>query len=146
MNEFWAAFVQNLMLTFAPVLASLVAAWLIAKTKEALAKAKDAEPDLVDTLSWIAKQAVRAAEQAGGKQVLGDKKEYALTVAEQYLQAKGMNIDLTLISAAIEAAVWTEFNDGRDKDKPKAAAGFDLTAATTPTTPLPFLPDEISPR
>lgn len=145
MNEFLSSFVQNLLLAIAPFLASLVAAWLIAKTREAWAKAKEAEPDLVDTLRWIAKQAVIAAEQAGAASEFGGKKNYAIGVAEKYLEAKGINVDLDLISAAIEAAVWTEFNEGCEKDKPKPT-GFDLTAATTPTTPLPFMPDEISPR
>ena len=116
MNEFWSALLQNLLMAFAPVIASLVAAWLIAQIKLIWAKAKAARPDVIDTLEWAARTAVAAAEQAGAAQLIDDKKEYAMAVADAWLRAKGLDLDLDMISAAVEAAVWQEIN--RDKDKP----------------------------
>ena len=96
MNEFWSALLQNLLMAFAPVLASLVAAWLIAQIKLIWAKAKAARPDVIDTLEWAARTAVAAAEQAGAAQLIDDKKEYAMAVADAWLRAKGLDLDLDM--------------------------------------------------
>ena len=45
--------------------------------------------------------------------LITDKKLYALSFAQKWLASRGVTIDLTALDAAIEAAVWAEFN----KDK-----------------------------
>ena len=113
-NTFWSQLITNIALAFLPVLASLAAAYLVAQFKLLWAKAKAQQPDLVDTLEWAARTAVSAAEQAGAAGIIKDKKAYALQVAQQWLDMKGLTVDLTAIDAAIEAAVYQEIN----KDNP----------------------------
>lgn len=117
MNEFWGVFLQNILMAFAPVLASLLAAVLVAQAKMLWARAKQYNPDVTDALEWAARMAVKAAEQAGAADLIADKKAYALDVAEKWLAAKGLTIDLDLLDAAIEAAVFEELN----ANKPTAA-------------------------
>ena len=124
MDNFWSALLQNLIVAFVPVLATALTGLLVAQIKLIWAKAKAARPDVIDTLEWAARTAVAAAEQAGAAQLIDDKKEYAMSVADAWLRAKGLDLDLDMISAAVEAAVWQEIN--RDKDKPgsKRLMGF----------------------
>jgi len=114
-------FVEALLLALAPVLASLLAAWLLAVARKAWAEFKAVEPGPAYWIEEIASIAVRAAEQAGMAGYVEDKKAYALHVAERWLAAKGVHIDLELIDAAIEAAVWEELN--KDRERPGATTG-----------------------
>ena len=113
MNDFLSALLQNLILAFAPVLASLITAWLIAQIKLVWQKAQNARPDLMDQLEWAARTAVSAAEQAGAAKLIEDKREYAIGVAGMWLNSKGLNVDIEMIEAAIEAAVWSEINSSK---------------------------------
>jgi hypothetical protein len=61
-------------------------------------------------LEWAAAIAVKAAEQAGGVELAEEKKAYAIKFVEDWLASMGLNIDLDLVDAAIEAAVFSEFN------------------------------------
>lgn len=108
--EFLSEFVQGLLLAFAPILASLIAAWVLAKAREAWVDLKAAGPDIEWILKSAADIAVRAAEQAKMAELIKDKKAYALDIAEKWLLEKGVTVDLALIDAAIEAAVLSEFN------------------------------------
>jgi hypothetical protein len=110
MEGFWSSFLQGVLIAFAPVLASLVTALIVAQIKLALQKARNAQPDAVDTLEWVAKTAVAAAEQAGAAKLIQDKREYAIDVADMWLTSKGLDLDIEMIAAAIESAVWTEIN------------------------------------
>lgn len=108
-------FVEALLLALAPLLASLAAAWLLAVARKAWADFRAAEPGKSYWIEEIASIAVRAAEQAGMAGYVEDKKTYALHIAERWLAAKGLRIDLELIDAAIEAAVWEELNKDRER-------------------------------
>ena len=68
------------------------------------------------------KVAVRAAEQAGAAGLIHDKRAYAFNVAEKWLKARGVTLDIDLIYAAIEAAVYKEFNESK-AEKPRTTAG-----------------------
>lgn len=107
--EFISEFVQGLLLAFLPVLASMASAWVFAKAKSAWLAYKESHTD-----SWaveqVARIAVRAAEQANLGGLIKDKKDYAVAIAQEWLNEKGLNITLDLIEAAIEAAVYQEFN------------------------------------
>ena len=118
MDEFWMKLIQNLLLAFLPILASLAAGALFAWLRKTWAEFKAAKPDVAWILEQAAAMAVQAAEQAGAAGFIKDKKEYALGIAQLYLDSKGLKIDLALLDAAIEAAVFAEFN----KNKPKPAA------------------------
>lgn len=113
MEHFLTIFIETLLKILLPVVVSALAAYLIAQAKLLWARAKNAQPDLADTLEWAARTAVFAAEQAGAAALIEDKKNYALDVAQMWLKSKGLPIDLDMIDAAIEAAVYSEIN----KDK-----------------------------
>jgi precorrin isomerase len=76
-----------------------------------------------DTLEWVARTAVYAAEQAGAADLIEDKKDYAIEVAEMWLESKRLPIDIEMIEAAIEAAVYSEIN--KDKAAPLPHPGTD---------------------
>lgn len=118
MDEFWMKLIQNILLAFLPVIASLAAGALYSWLRKTWAEFKAAKPDVAWILEQAAAMAVQAAEQAGAAGFIKDKKEYALGIAQLYLDSKGLKIDLALLDAAIEAAVFAEFN----KNKPKPAA------------------------
>lgn len=109
--EFLSVFAEGVLLAIAPVLASMVAAWLIAKIKEAWAAARIA---VGEEWAWVldmaATKAVYAAEQAKLGELIENRKAYALDLAQQFLKDRGYEIDLALIDAAIEAAILEQFN------------------------------------
>lgn len=113
--QFLSVFAEGVLLAIAPVLASMVAAWLIAKIKEAWAKARAAAGEWVWVLDALAEKAVNAAEQANMAGLIQDKKEYAMEIVAKFLADQGLTINIALIDAAIEAAVLEQFNKGRVK-------------------------------
>ena len=126
MDGFWYKFIESLLLAFAPVLASLAAAALVALVRKWWAEFKQAQPDAAFWLEQAASMAVQAAEQAGMAGYIQDKKQYALEVAQRYLDAKGIKIDVELISDAIEAAVFAELNKGKAIEGNASAIGYAL--------------------
>lgn len=101
-----------------PILAVALLVALSTLALNAWTKFKLARPDIAKAIEDAAAMAVKAAEQSGiGGIILNEakaKKELALDIAQRYLDAKGIKVDIRLLEAAIEAAVWSEFN----KDNP----------------------------
>ena len=111
MDEFWKSFANSLLMAFAPIIAALVAGWLAVTIKRIWADIKANKPELAYTLERISMIAVRAAEQAGAAGYIEDKKTYAIEFVQSYLDAQGWGvIDVSVVEAAIEAAVFSEFN------------------------------------
>ena len=111
MDNFWKEFAQSLLMAFAPIIAALVAGWLAVTIKRIWAKIQADKPELAYTLETIARMAVQAAEQAGASDYILDKKTYAIEFLQNYLTAQGWGvIDVAVLEAAIEAAVFNEFN------------------------------------
>jgi len=111
----WGSIVEKVLLAVIavalPILLKMLADWLQLK--------RDEFENLVgEELSFALADAVRiavlAAEQSGLAKLIEDtaeaKKRYAFDIAERYLHERGFNIDLDLISAAIEAAVKERFH------------------------------------
>jgi hypothetical protein len=121
-NEALINFAMNFLLLVGPVLASLLAAYLAGKARKAWAEFKAEQPDAAYWLAWAAEAAVRAAEQAGMKQAIGSKKDYAIRAAQNWLALKGIKVDLALLEAAIEGAVWKELNQYDPEKNPVAGA------------------------
>lgn len=89
-----------------PVLVSALAAWAAAKAREVFMRVKELKPDAYYVLMSISSVAVNAAEQVFKGQGLGEeKKRYAIDIAEKWLASKGIEIDIDVIAAAIEAQV-----------------------------------------
>lgn len=104
--DFLQAFLQELLVLIAPIIAGFVAAALTALTKKWLAELEASKPKLADAIRQAVSLAVQAAEQAGVAGLIEEKKEYALSIAESWLDQNGWDeIDLVILSAAIEAEV-----------------------------------------
>jgi len=104
--EILSKFVETFLLALAPVLASLVVAFVAVKVKALWAEFNAVNPEVGYWLEEAAKMAVNAAEQAGMSELIDDKLAYAMDIAEKYLKENyNLVIDLDLIAAAIEAEV-----------------------------------------
>jgi type II secretory pathway component PulK len=67
---------------------------------------KAAQPMLAEQVAYYARIGVEAAEQAGIKKLIDDKKAYAVLIATLWLDQKGLNgIDVALIEAEVERQV-----------------------------------------
>lgn len=106
----WSKLLEQILLIMIPILVTPVAAYIAVKAKIAWAKFAAEQPRTADVLHDFAVKAVRAAEQAGLSDLVDDKKSYALSVLDAYLDEYGINIDPVLIDAAIEQAVGEQFN------------------------------------
>jgi uncharacterized metal-binding protein len=105
----WNKLAQDLLTLVLPLVAVALVGWLGTQAKLVLAKAKNYAPDLFTALEEAAIIAVKAAEQSKLAGLIDDKKAYALTIAENFLETKGLKVDLHLIDAAIEKAVGEMF-------------------------------------
>lgn len=111
--SFLSELLQAVLLAMASVIASSLAAFLVAKAAREWQKFKATNPDYSYVIEEAASLAVKAAEQLGMAGKLEDKKTYAIDAAERFLKAKGLSIDLDIIADAIEAAVFEELNKFR---------------------------------
>jgi hypothetical protein len=118
MDEFWSKLLQSLATEFLPVLFVVALGYLVKAFGSLWTDFKFNEPDKAHALEMAVALAVKAAEQAGASEFIESKKDYALDVAERWLHMRGVKVDLNLIDAAIEAAVYDEFNRNKESPKP----------------------------
>lgn len=111
--EVLSVLAQQFMLAALPFIAVPLAIWMIAKARLAWAEFKDRQPDVAYYLENFARMAVLAAEKAKLPEWAAGKRDYAFAIVEKLLAAKGLTVDIDVIYAAIEAAVYDELN--RDK-------------------------------
>lgn len=100
---------QSILMVVLPAVAVAVVRLSWAKASELWAKVEEKKPTLADVLEQAAVFAVKAAEQADIAGLVHTKKGYALGIAQEWLEAQGIDIDLNLIDAAIEKAVAEQF-------------------------------------
>jgi hypothetical protein len=105
-----STFAMQFLLAIAPVLASLAAAWALAKARTAWAELREKQAPTAWWIEQVASMAVKAAEQANVAGLVKEKRDYAFALIEKRLAANGYTLDIDLIYAAIEAAVLDEFN------------------------------------
>ena len=92
------------------VILPFVAQALIALTKKWLAEIKNAKPQLFWYLEKAAEISVAAAEKMNLSEFISDKKQYAIEIAQSYLDAHGWSeVDIDLLEAAIESEVLKQF-------------------------------------
>lgn len=124
LEQFISVFLQKFLEIVLPVLATALAGLVIAWITKVIG---DVKSKLTEDQEWIINQAIKsavlAAEQANIAGAVKEKKEYALNIAEQWLASKGITIDLNILDARIEAAVYDEFNRDKEASKP---VGFTL--------------------
>lgn len=108
--DFLALLAQALLIIALPIAIAAGAIWL--RQKAAELKARLTQEQLA-TIQSIASVAVRAAEQAGiSKQIAGGaaKKDYAIKVAQDYLNSVGVKVDVRAVASVIESEVIKQFN------------------------------------
>jgi hypothetical protein len=121
----WSSVVTNLIVVVViPIIVPPLAAWLFAKAMNAWKEFRMNQPNLAYALDVIAPLVVKAAEQMHVAGYIEDKKTYALDLAQKYLEAHGIkNVQLEVIEAAIEAAVFDAFTCAAEDTR---QAGFPL--------------------
>ncbi len=110
MNEyldfFWKL-AQNILAASLPILAAALTAWLVQKIRE---MGKQINADTMDSIRIAVGIAVDAAEQAGAAKLIINKKNYAVGLAQEFLDKQGIKVDLSLLDGLVEAAVLTSLD------------------------------------
>jgi len=105
--QFVSALGQAILMAILPVLATIIMRWVLSRVN---IEVQRMDANVLNTLVYLAGIAVNAAEQAKAAGWIEDKKIYAIGFCEKWLSSRGMNVDLDAIEAAVEAAVYEEFN------------------------------------
>ena len=93
-----------------PVIAAFVVAYLKALIDKKMAEIEASKPELAWYLDEAVRIAVAAAEKANFSGFVEDKKEYAITIAQKWLDEHGWDeFDIDILEAAIEAEVLKQF-------------------------------------
>lgn len=104
---------QAVLIVILPPIAVFVVKFLQAKAKVLWEEAKALSPTITQLIEQAAHFAVIASEQAGAAELIQDKKAYAMKVAGEWLLEHKIDINLVLVSAAIEKAVLEYFHPDR---------------------------------
>ena len=94
--------IQYLLVALLPFVAGVLVTYVIKEVK----KVEQEDPNTYALLEQFAALCVKAAEQVG----VEDKLHYAFNRMQILLDDAGIDLDVDVIAAAIEAAVWDEFN------------------------------------
>ena len=109
-----AATLETLLTWVLPPLVVVILVKIAEVAVSAWQSAQVNRPELAAVLTEAARLAVLAAEQNGLtaklKDQLYDKKTEAIRYVESYLAAQGIKLNLAVFDAAIDAAVFQEFN------------------------------------
>ena len=101
---------MGLLVALVPVLTKFIIEVLVAYKNKLVAEIENSKPELMWYLNEAVRVAVAAAEQSGLAGLVDEKKEYAIEVAQQWLDAHGWDeIDIVILDAAIEAEVIRQF-------------------------------------
>ena len=112
-------FAFNLAVLALPIISAFLIALLKAWIDKVLADIEANKPKLAEAIKEAVSLAVKAAEgmELGG--FIDDKKQYALNIAQNWLDSEGWDeVDIDVLEAAIEAEVLKVFN--RVKAGPEA--------------------------
>lgn len=122
--DFLSAFLQKFLEVVLPVLATALAGLAVAWITKII---NDIKSHLSGDAQWAINQAVGAAVMAAEQMHLVDaaidKKDYALTAATNWLESKGIKVDLNILDTLIEAAVMNNFNIDRAKARRTIPSG-----------------------
>jgi hypothetical protein len=121
-TQYGWVFLQGLLNYLVPLLAAQIAvllgAWIVKQVNAIKAKLTADQLVILNTAVNIGIQAAEQLDLAGE---IKDKKAEALKIAQNYLSAHGVKIDLAVLDSAIESAVYEAFNFGKEKS-PEAIA------------------------
>ena len=117
--DFLQEWLYNIALAVLPMVGAFVIAYLKALIEKKIAEIEELKPDLADAIRQAVSLAVKAAEQAGAAGLIENKKEYALTIAQKWLDNEGWDeFDIDILEAAIEAEVKAVFNRAGSEAEP----------------------------
>ena len=102
--------IEAILIAILPPLVAFLVSIGLAYAKRVWGDLKQRYPSVTDLVEQAAVFAVQAAEQAGAAELIKDKKQYAIQIAEAWLVANHITTDIDLIDAAIEKAVLELFN------------------------------------
>ena len=103
-------FAMGLLELMLPIVAGFVVAALIVLKNKWLQELENSKPELRWYLDEAVSLAVAAAEQSHLIELISDKKQYAVEVAQIWLDAHGWDeVDIDVLEAAIEAEVLKQF-------------------------------------
>ena len=105
--------IEAILIAILPPLVAFLVSVGLAYAKRVWGDLKQRYPTVTELVEEAAVFAVQAAEQAGAADLIKDKKQYAIQIAEAWLEANHITTDLHLIDAAIEKAVLELFNSGK---------------------------------
>lgn len=114
--EIISSILQTILLAILPVAAGAAARWLWQKGQ---AELQSMDKEQLAVLMWLADLAVKAAEQAKLSGYIDDKKAFALDFCERWLSDRGISANIDALNAAIEAAVFENFNASTKISKKK---------------------------
>ena len=112
-NVILSQVLQAVLIVVLPPIAVFIVKFLQTKIKVLWEEAQAWSPTITELVEQAARFAVVAAEQAGAAQLIKDKKEYAIQIAGDWLLEHGVDVNLELVSAAIEKAVLEYFHPDR---------------------------------
>ena len=107
--------IEAILIAILPPLVAFLVSVGLAYAKRVWGDLKQRYPTVTELIEEAAVFAVQAAEQAGAAELIKDKKEYAIQIAEAWLEANHITTDIDLIDAAIEKAVLELFNGNDEK-------------------------------
>lgn len=142
----WSKIATEALVVIAPILAMAVIGWLTAgvrlvwaKAAEKLAYIKSKQPTLAYMLDEASRFAVRSAQQiqlwikkhpeianefiAAGETLEKALLKYAIGAANMYLKAHDWSLDLELIGASVQKALFDEFNNPQLKPLEQSPEG-----------------------
>lgn len=102
--------IEAILIAILPPLVAFLVSIGLAYAKRVWGDLKQRYPSVTELIEEAAVFAVQAAEQAGAAELIADKKQYAIQIAEAWLEANHITTDIDLIDAAIEKAVLELFN------------------------------------
>ncbi len=121
--DYISELVQALLLATLPVLAAQLSAFLFQAYKAKRAELDERQRWMLDQVVGIA---VLAAEQIYENGDGAEKKAYALNVAEEWIAKRGLTLDLELLNAQIEAAVYSQV----EKEFPPPMSAFGVSVSS----------------
>jgi len=142
-TQFFWTFLQKVLELSLPILAVAFATLISAWIKEVIVKIQGQLSDKNRAILQEAVDlAVQCAEQLDLDGVIVSKKDEAIKIAQTYLDSHKVKIDLAVLDAAIEAAVYNNFNVGKEKSPEAIAKTEALIAKENPVVPVnePLVP------
>jgi len=112
--KYLSAFLEPFLVIVLPILATFLAGLVVQQIRLVQEKIKNERPDIYGILAFLTEAAVKSAEQAKIAELIDDKKAYAIQFVQDRLATYGIKMDVSLIAAEIEKAVFESINQPKE--------------------------------